>query len=278
MTTREDVSEANRSIFDGISAVSDYHKGFRSTGFLDAGERAALLSVADAVRGQPALDLGVGAGRTTTLLRLLTDHYDAADYAPRMVAEFHHNFPELPVRVADARDLGDYPDDVYALTLFSNNAIDAVGRAERPRVLRELARVTRPGGYLIFSTLHRGGPSYAERPLQLRRPTRRFSLRQIVIDNMRLLARPGRALRAIRSWRANRARIDDHGSWAVGPLAAHEFGLIVHFTTYEDLIDLLHSTGLSDVVVFDESGLPIAADADAAGADSFTVVARVPAA
>lgn len=276
MTSREDISEANRTIFDGTTAVGDYRAGFRKTGYLDAGERAALLRVADAVRGQPVLDLGVGAGRTTTLLRLLTDRYEAADYAPRMVDAFRRNFPDLPVRVADARDLSDYPDHRYALTLFSNNAIDAVCRSDRSRVLDELTRVTRPHGYIVFSTLHRDGPSYDERPLQLRRPTRSFSLRHMVIDNLRTLGRPYRTLQAFHTWRTNRHRLDDHGTWAVGPLAAHEFGLIVHFTTYTDLVGLLRGSGLEDFAIFDDSGRAIASDDDAVGADNFTVVAHMP--
>lgn len=53
----------------------------------------------------------------------------------------------------------------------------------------------------------------------------------MVIDNGRTLARPGRCLRAMRGWRRNRTRVNDHGAWATGPLAAQEFSLIVHFTT-----------------------------------------------
>lgn len=276
MTVPNDPAETNRDIFDGRLAAADYRYGFHNTGYLDAGERAALLRVADEVRGRRVLDLGVGAGRTTTLLRLLTDRYDAADYAPRMVAEFRRNFPDLPVRVADARDLSGYDDNRYALTLFSNNAIDAIGRRERTTVVRELARVTRPRGYVVFSTLHRGGPSYRERPVQLRRPTRPFSARRMVIDNARTLARPGRSLRALRAWRTNRKRLDDHGTWATAPLAAHGFGLIVHFTTYDDVVDLLRTANLSEHVIFDESGRPVASHEDAAGADTFTVVARTP--
>lgn len=81
---RDDAAESNREVFDSATAVGDYQSGFGSTGYLDAGERAALLRVADDVRGQAVLDIGVGVGRTTTLLRLLTDRYEAADYAPHM--------------------------------------------------------------------------------------------------------------------------------------------------------------------------------------------------
>src|SRR5271165_2125911 len=57
-------------------------------GWIDAGERTVLMSLADEVRGEPILDLGVGGGRTTDFFRLLTttDRYVGVDWSSAMVA------------------------------------------------------------------------------------------------------------------------------------------------------------------------------------------------
>ncbi len=242
---------------------------FEHIGFLDAGERRALLSVADLTRGLPVLDVGVGTGRTTALLRLLTSDYRAVDYSPGMVEEFKKNFPSLRATVGDARDLADVADASYALVLFSNNAIDAVPHSDRVAVLDEFARVTRPDGYVVFSTLRRGGASYRETPVMFSRRGD-ASLVDLTIHNLRTMRHPG----YIRNWLRGRRKAHDHIGWAVGPLAAHGFTLVVHFTTYGDLVSLLSHSGLVAVTIYDNHGHVIDSEDSCADSGNFTVVAR----
>src|SRR5512142_6987 len=90
-------------------------------GWTDAGERVALARVAPDVRGRPILDVGVGAGRSASILQLLSDDYVGIDYTPAMVEAFRRNHPRLTVYEADARDLSRFDDGRFALVYFSFN-------------------------------------------------------------------------------------------------------------------------------------------------------------
>jgi SAM-dependent methyltransferase len=126
----------------------------------DPGEAAAMAWLAEEVRGQPVLDVGVGGGRTVPLLRAVSDDYTAVDYMPEMVDLCRRNHPGVRVLQMDARDLSRFADRSFALVMFSFNGIDAVDYAGRLAILREFARVLRPGGVVLFSTHNRQGPSY----------------------------------------------------------------------------------------------------------------------
>jgi len=156
-----DIAVLNRAVWSREETVAHFS---RLAGFIDPGERAALAAVAPRVRGAPVLDLGVGAGRTVPLLRLLTDDYVAVDYSPAMVSACHRLNPGVDVRAGDVRDLSEFQDGRFGLVFFSFSGIDAVSHADRARALREMLRVLRPGGWVVFSTHNLEGPSYGEVP------------------------------------------------------------------------------------------------------------------
>ncbi|MGU3293879.1 class I SAM-dependent methyltransferase [Williamsia sp. M5A3_1d] len=263
-------------MFDDERVAAGYERlNATATRFLDAGEQQALVAVAPRCRGKALLDVGVGAGRTTPLLRLISDDYRAIDYSPRMVAAFRRHHPGVDCRVADARDLAEVDSGRHGLILFSNNGIDALAREDRVRVLGEFRRVVATDGVIVFSTLNKAGPSFGETPFQLRRPTQRsMSMRALAVRGLRWLIDPRSAVRSVRNFRAHRTLAVDHGRWAVGPLAAHDFAPVVHFTTVPDLRDTLAEAGLVPEVVFDERGQPVDLAATGCSADNFTVVAH----
>lgn len=218
-----DPDSVNRSTWQRPDTVATYQ---RLQGWTDPGEQAAIEHVAAEVRGQPILDIGVGAGRTTTLLRALSPHYVGIDYTPEMVAACRQAHPGVRFLQMDARDLGQFADGEFALAVFSFNGIDAVPAADRPRVLAEVHRVLRPGGVAVLSSHNREGPGAHERP-GLHVP---FSA-----NPLRLGWRVLRQLAAMpRSW-ANHLRLrganEEHEDWALRNCGAHQFGLLVIYTT-----------------------------------------------
>jgi hypothetical protein len=66
----------------------------RLEGWTDAGERAAIERVADEVRGQPILDMGVGGGRTVPILRAISNDYVAIDNTPQLDSASRENYPD----------------------------------------------------------------------------------------------------------------------------------------------------------------------------------------
>ena len=99
------------------------------------------------------LDVGVGGGRTTAYLSARADRYLGVDYSDSMVHECQRRFPALDFMLADATDLAAIPDGSFDCAVFSFNGIDYIGSDEaRIACLRELRRVTREAGHIIFSS------------------------------------------------------------------------------------------------------------------------------
>jgi ubiquinone/menaquinone biosynthesis C-methylase UbiE len=199
-------------------------------GFVDEGERAMFSHIEQLVRGQPILDLGVGAGRTVPLLRPLASSYIALDYTPAMVAACRRRFPAVDVRLGDARDLSAFADESFALVAFSYNGIDAIDHHGRQRVLEEAQRVLQRGGWFWFSTLNMDGGARSFSPWWPEWPEPDGQRLRFAARSLRALARVPRLVR-------NRARIEAQFSygdgWCIETLAAHGYRLLMHYTTLE---------------------------------------------
>lgn len=266
--------EGNKSFYWTGSVVDRFSSDAR---WLDRGERAAVGLVASEVRGGAILDIGVGAGRTVSLLCLLSDDYRAIDYSPTMVERCRSSYPDREVEVGDARDLSRFADGQFALVMFSFNGIDTVSHDDRAVVLAEICRVLAPGGYFVYSTINRNGPIFGDRPWRALKSARAdmATLKRAVnwFIGFGLDVR-GRFRRWARWWRV-RDEVEDHGSWALGPLAGPGSGLVVHWTTTAATAEELGAAGMSLVALFDMEGHPL----DAAVPDQspmFHVVARRP--
>jgi SAM-dependent methyltransferase len=272
-TALRGVAERNRHAF-GTTAVVTQITSLQ--GWTDLGEREALASVASQVRGAPMLDVGVGVGRTAPFGQLLTDDYVAVDFSPDMVRACTDAHPGVDVRVGDARDLSDFADASFGFVMFSFNGLDAVGHDDRPRALREMIRVLRPGGILLYSTLNKDGRSFGEVPWQLHRRDEnlRFSPRRAASFALHVPEKATRTKRALRNYREHRAQIETHDDWAIGPLAAHEFCLAVHFITLGGLRRELNELDVDLVRIFASSGQIIEPSNEHSGADYFHVIVQ----
>lgn len=99
------------------------------------------------------LDIGVGGGRTTPYLASNAKSYLGIDYSQAMVDACKQRFPDQDFAWGDATDLSSIADDHFDFTLFSFNGIDSIPSDEgRIAALREIRRVTRPGGHIMISS------------------------------------------------------------------------------------------------------------------------------
>ncbi len=227
----------------------------RLEAFSDAGESVALRHVTEECRGQPILDVGVGAGRTIPLLRRISPDYTAIDYTQEMVEQSRRRFPDARVQLGDARQL-DFDTGRFALVVFSFNGIDAVSHADRRAVLREAHRVLRPGGLYLFSTHNLDGPGFQE-PL-------RFPRVRPTLDPLQLIERLGRSAVSVARGLRNRRKLrhlNQRGEgYAVWTAGAHDFGIVIHYTTLSRQLEELKAAGFEgETVVFEsENGRRVA--------------------
>jgi SAM-dependent methyltransferase len=103
--------------------------------------------------GMTILDLGVGGGRTTPYLSSIASQYVGADYAPEMISACRRKFPNLEFETVGAADLSIYAPSSFDAVVMAFNGMDSVIPDEsRYRALREIHRVLKPEGVLIFSS------------------------------------------------------------------------------------------------------------------------------
>jgi SAM-dependent methyltransferase len=230
----------NRSLWGTV--VSEY----AAEGWSDPGEVGALTMAADLARGRPVLDLGVGGGRTTSLLRLVSSQYLGIDYTPEFIDLCRSRHPHAEVRLGDARDLVEIDAGSQGLVVFSQNGIDAVDHAGRAEVLAEANRVLEPGGIFYYSTLNKDGPLFGAHPGTA--PATTWMIGSLLPKGSDATAGLDGSggdgwIRSTRNWRRLRGQLRDEGEWGMAPFAAHEFGLVTHFITLGGAKDELERHG-----------------------------------
>src|SRR5581483_2753734 len=142
---------ANRHAWGSRSVAEIF---VRREGFINQAEAQMIQRLAREVRGQPILDIGVGGGRTTTLLRSISADYVGIDYLESLVQAARRRHPDVRYEHMDARDLSAFGDGSFALVVFSHNGIDGLSHHDRRIVVAETHRVLRPRGLFAYSTMN----------------------------------------------------------------------------------------------------------------------------
>jgi SAM-dependent methyltransferase len=242
--------------------ASDVVSRFATRGFSDAGEEAALEAVSEPARGD-VLDIGIGGGRTTGLLAESARSYVGIDLSPEMLDLARQRFPGQDLREGNAVDLGGLPDAAYDLVVFSFNGLDALEHDDRGAALAAMARVARPEGRVLFSSLNLDGVSFDERPWRVAGGVLSPRFRYHLADAAR---HPGSVVRSMQNFRRTRHEVEDGLGWARRPLRAHEFRFVVHFATMEETVAETEAAGLEVVAAYADDGtelVPSTAHTDA---------------
>lgn len=250
------------------SAVLEYrnlvHEGFAPA------EAAAVDEVADEVRGQAILDLGVGAGRTIAPLQRISTLYTGIDYSEAMVRHCREHFPGVRIEHADARKLIQIESGSISLAMFSCNGISMVDHAGRLAILREVLRVLRPAGVFIFSTCNRNG-AMAKGRLE-------FPEFSLSANPIRLMVRAARFVGHLVFRIVNRARyksLEVHETeYAIINDRYHHHQTMIYFISVEQQLRQLRNEGFAeDIKVFDLSGKRVTDDTRD---DTITFLVRKP--
>lgn len=133
------------ALFDGVAQRYDMTNTVLSFG-RDRAWRRATRAALDLLAGERVLDVGAGTGISTAELARSGAYVVGSDISLGMLAAGRRARPRLPLLAGDALALP-FPDatfDAVAVSFALRNMVDPVA------ALRELRRVTRPGGRLVI--------------------------------------------------------------------------------------------------------------------------------
>jgi len=215
---------------------------YRSQALMQA-EAIALLRHQPAFAEKDILDIGVGTGRTSLYLAPLARRYLATDYSPVMVRHMHRAMPDIQVLQADMCHMPELADASFDFVLASNCVFDASGHRERLETLREIHRVLRPGGLLMFST-HNRNWVHALRGPRLRRSRNPVTQALLGLHWMRGVAHHAR-LRRMQVFTDEYAILND---------GAHDFRLMHYNIDPDRQRQQLEAQGFATLEVLDENG------------------------
>ena len=133
------------SMFDEVAPRYDCTNDVLSMGQARLWRRAVTRTIAPRP-GMRILDLGAGTGTSSEPLADAGADVVPADFSEGMLAEGRRRRPDMPFTHADAMDLPfeDASFDVTTISFALRNVADPA------MALREMARVTRPGGRLVL--------------------------------------------------------------------------------------------------------------------------------
>jgi SAM-dependent methyltransferase len=230
---------------------------------LEPSETACLLRHQPRFAGKDVLDIGVGAGRTTRYLAPLAARYEAVDYSSDMIGYMHKAMPSISSHLADFRDLSMFPDGSFDFVLASNNVIDYLTHEDRPKGMREVFRLLRPGGMFVFSSHNLRYSHATDIPAMewTSHPIRFYRGLQNYLKNSRNHARVGK----LREIHPDYALLNDMG---------HNFGVIHYYSLPENVISQLQNAGLQINTIFDKQGRLVSDYANTAESSNLTYAAE----
>jgi demethylmenaquinone methyltransferase/2-methoxy-6-polyprenyl-1,4-benzoquinol methylase len=210
------------SMFDAVSRRYDLTNTVLSLG-LDRRWRRATRRTVDPRPGQRVLDLAAGTGVSTAELATSGARAIACDFSLGMLQAGRRrgNRRELPFVAGDALNLpfADAVFDAVTISFGLRNVADV------PAALREMARVTRPGGRLVICEFSR--PGFA----LLRRAYMEWLMRALPRIARRVASNPEAYVylaESIRAWpaQAELARVIGAAGWTGVSWRNMTFGIV----------------------------------------------------
>lgn len=237
------LANLHRSFYREPSVTAFYDKKRA----LYAPETTVFEKFKDKLQGSRFLDLGIGAGRTTEHILAFTQDYVGIDYVPEMIDAAKKRFPEVDLRVGDARELTMFEDASFDVILFSFNGLDTLTEEDRLLILKEVRRLLRPDGLFIFSTHNRSKP--VSKPWHSREFS--FSANPVRLAKNTLYFLQG--LNNYRSRQQEQWENQDRACWLD---TGTNFSAPLYFITQHGQTEQLRKVGFEPVMTVSQDGRP----------------------
>ena len=197
------------------------------------------------------LDVGCGAGRTTSFLRRFSEEYTGIDYSKKMVETCKARFPDLRFLHCDVRDMRAFQDGSFDFALFSHSGLDSISHADRLTALKEIYRVLRDDGLFVFS-------SHNQRcHIAISYPKLRFSWN--LVAQLRKIADFGRSY--VNHWK-NSKRQFVSAEYSILNDQALNYSLMHYYISQQSQAEQLAAHGFDLLEMFGNDGDSLAPDVE----------------
>ena len=143
--------EYNKIIYEKKEVVSIF-ENFIKRGLLKM-EKEFINDYPNIIKCSNFLDIGIGCGRTTSVFSKIVKNYVGTDYSNNMIKNAKILFPDLNLKVCDAKNMSIFDDNHFDIIMFSFNGIDNNNHEDRLLILNEINRILKPNG-LFFLNSH----------------------------------------------------------------------------------------------------------------------------
>ena len=248
----------NKKKYESKSVVSSYIN-MR----LQNPEVMILVKYREAIAGKHVLDIGCGSGRTTAILKNLSNGYVGIDYSLDMIESCRKRFKGVRFLHGDVREMNEFKDEEFDYIIFSFNGLDSINHEDRLKGLREIYRVLKQDCLFVFSS-HNRNHRYA-----ISRPEMEFSTMPC--------KQAGNFIKYFKST-CNRLRNKNHqvfeDQYAIINDVAHNYAMLTYYIDKVNQLKQLEDMGFETIEMYDTLGNTLDINSDDADSAWIYYVAR----
>ena len=236
----------NKEKYESKSVVSSYIN-MR----LQNPEVMILVKYREAIAGKHVLDIGCGSGRTTAVLKNLSNGYVGIDYSLDMIESCRKRFAGVCFLHGDVREMNKFKNEEFDYVMFSFNGLDSINHEDRLKGLREIYRVLKQDCLFVFSS-HNRNHRYA-----ISEPEMEFSMmpcRQV--ENL---------IKYFKST-CNRFKNKSHQvfeeQYAIINDVAHNYSMLTYYINKVNQVKQLEDMGFKTIEMYDTLGNLLGLESD----------------
>ena len=211
-----------------------------------------LVNHREYVVGNHVLDIGCGTGRTTAILKNLSNSYVGLDYSLEMIESCRERFNNVRFIHGDVRNMSnEFQDQEFDFIMFSFNGLDSINHADRLQGLREIYRVLKRDGLFVFSSHNRN---------------HRYAISE---PKLKLSISPGKQLKYIKdfsksmcNYLRNKNRQQFNNGYAIINDVAHNYSMLTYYIDKRNQISQLEEIGFETFEMYDTLGNKLELDRD----------------
>lgn len=248
----------NRRHFEKKQIVSSYdHTNLQKP------EVMIMIKYRDYILDKHVLDIGCGAGRTTSLLQILSSDYTGIDYSYDMIESCKKKYETLHFIQGDVRNMGVFGNETYDFALFSFNGLDSIYHEDRLRGLQEIHRILKQDGLFVFSSHNRNFRNAISRPKMSYSLTPCIQVKNIIDF-----------FKSVYNYSRNKGKQRFEEEYSIINDVAHNHSLLIYYIDKKSQTSQLGQTGFELIEMYDTSGNTLNPDSNDSDSAWIYYVAR----